>query len=338
MTIASGAWWSQYQTVPLTAAHFQILVFMPTYAPTAVVRSGLRDYRARPYTDLLLRSRQRDYSVPWTYLDAIDSIFHTLSTQAHLVVADFRSSAPVRDELLRHQGWYGSNAPNYELWLGDEKDSQWRVFNAVLKEKLPQHRYDFIVYTSSDVIWTQRGWLTHCINAMRQDWDCWITWPTVTRASADVPWQKASGAVDKEPFEASLCNAYVAVFRREFFEAYGGRYPDVFRNAYTEAFQHYMLKAMGKRQLVIPRANLSHCEALDTEFRDDPSVYEREQPIYDSAMKEIREWLTTNDMGVNLRPILLRNLYREPSYYDGLAFTRCRQGQKVEDVVWEKAP
>ena len=56
-----------------------VLVFMPTYAPNKQVRQSFRTARSfEPYQRIVRRGILDRYEVPWTYLDAIDSIVHTL--------------------------------------------------------------------------------------------------------------------------------------------------------------------------------------------------------------------------------------------------------------------
>lgn len=326
-------WTEHVRLRPTIVSVPEALVFMPTYAPKGVVSPGYRDPRMATYLNLMHRGWNRQYQSPWTYLDAIDSVFHVLSTHANLVVADFRSSDAFREVLLEHQR--GLNAPNYELWFSDAPESPWVALNAVLLNKFMNGTFSYFIHTTSDLIWSQRGWLRECILEMNRDQDCLITYPTVTTAAANVAYQAAPLPEDKDPFTVSLANAYCRIFHRDFFAAYGYRYPDIFRNCYTETFLPFMLDALGKTQKMVPRANCAHCEGLDIWEAEDGTTYAAgiEHQQFLEILAGCKAMLSRFPGQAEQRDHYRQALYMDIDYYRALNIRRFRNGVEVTDPL-----
>lgn len=304
------------------------LVFMPTYAPDKEVTQAA----ARPALPLSLAAiRHRCLGnrnhAPWMYLDAIDSIRATLGREAQLVVADFRSSEGIRDILRTHQA--SADMPNYELWCSEQKHSQWQAMNLTLREKLrAQPNLQWVIYTSSDIMWWQRGWLGEILLAMNRDANAWVAYPTVTSGERFVDYQLGSGPKNKPAFRADLCNAFVAVFRADFFRLLDDKYPDIFRNCFSEAFIPLLLQCFGAHQIVVPRANCFHYGGGDA-WRDEAgSMYAgaAERPLYDKLWQELNQFRRDNAVDIKALPFLKKLLYRDESYYQGVAYTVFKSG------------
>ncbi len=306
----------------------KLLVFMPTYAPEKPVASEhTRPVEPLPMEKLRERCHSNALSTPWTYLDAIDSIHHVLGDTAQLVVADFCSSKPIQKILQHHQA--ASNMPSYELWCAEKPHSQWLAMNLVLQQKLQDPNIEYVIFTSSDIIWWQRSWVAEALLAMRKDADMYIGYPTVTRAENDLKYQEATGPRDEAPFTAGLCNAYVAVFRADFFRLLNNKYPDIFRNCFTESMIPHLLKAMGAHQCVIPRANCWHYKNGDI-WQDDTGAdyfYGKERPVYNDVKQAILEYRKEHPLDIRALPALQKLLYREDSYYMGVDYTIYKEGR-----------
>ena len=328
--LLSYPWTEHMRLRPTIVSVPEVLVFMPTYAPNGVVGPGLRSSGIlESYLTLMRRGWRRDYHSPWTYLDAIDSIFHVLSTDVHLVVADFRSSDAFRAVLLEHQRAIG--APNYELWFSDKPESPWVAMNKVILDKFKDGTFNYFIHTTSDLLWTQRGWLRECILEMNRDADCLITYPTVSTVAANVAYQGASLPEDKDPFTVSLANAYCRIFHRDFLAAYGYRYPDVFRNCYTETFLPLMLDALGKTQKIVPRANCAHCEGLDIWAAEDGTTYAAglEYQQFLDILAGCKALLSRYPAQAEARDHYRKALYMDAGYYDRLPVRRFRNGNEI---------
>ena len=206
--------------------------------------------------------------------------------------------------------------------------------NATLLNKFKAENFTYFVQTTSDLLWTQRGWLSECILEMNKDFDCAISYPTVSTVAANVAYQGAALPVDKDPFPVSLANAYCRVFHRDFFEAFDYRYPDIFRGCYTESFIPMMLSSLGKVQKIVPRANCAHCEGLDIWTAEDGTTYAAglEYDSYLEIMNQSKELLRNDPGKVELRDFLKKTLYRDMSYYDDLKIERYKMGERVTSL------
>ena len=72
-------WLDHLRLSPTVVGVPDVLVFMPTYSPDAKVGPGFRPPAIlESYLNIMQRGWQKEYEVPWTYLDAIDSVFHSL--------------------------------------------------------------------------------------------------------------------------------------------------------------------------------------------------------------------------------------------------------------------
>lgn len=308
-----------------------VLVFMPTYAPDKK-NIGLPPRPLAPLGHKALRDRclNETLETPWLYLDAIDSIKDVLGPKAHLVVADFRSSDEIRKVLVEHQR--NAKMPNYELWLSDEPESQWKAMNLVLMHKLGKKpNIKSVVYTSSDVIWWQASFLSECSLEFRKDFDAHILYPTMTRAENDVPYQQASLPRDMDSFVVDLCNAYVAVYNADFFRTFDNKYPDLFRNCFTESFLPMMLRAMGGVQKIVPRANCWHQKNADMwlDASNVPYAHSKELPVFTEAWAKLMAYKATKPWDASAIPFLKQLLYREPSYYESTAYAIYKEGVEV---------
>lgn len=315
----------------VTEAVEDVLVFMPTYAPDKTeIGQAPRPLSPLGPTQLRERCLAETLGSPWIYLDAIDSIKHVLGANVRLVVADFRSSEEVRNVLLDHQRKAGM--PNYELWFADEKDSQWKAFNLVLADKLGKKpALKYVVYTSSDIIWWQKSFLSECWLEFRKDFDAQILYPTVVRAENDVPHQQASLPRDKDAFAFDLCNAYIAVYRADFFRAFDGKYPDIFRNCFTESFLPMMLRALGAKQKIVPRANCWHNKNAD--MWNDPAqgtyAYLKEHPVFTATWEKLRAHKAAHPWDVSVIPFLKNLLFKNKEYYENTEYSIYREGREI---------
>lgn len=317
------------------------LVFMPTYAPDKnIVKDGFRNcYETQPLHKIISRGLNGEFSAPWTYLDAIDSVSHILGNDAHISVADFRSSEVVQNILREHLKY--ANLPNYELLLGKNKESQWKAMNQVLKSRFKNGSYKYFIYTSSDILWGQADWIKNVLEVFEKDEKCLIAYPTVNKGLKDqVPYQISKIPLPNEEFEVNLANAYGIVFKREFFEEFDFKYPDIFRNCYTEGFLHRMLKSIGANQKMVPNANLLHADGMDIWCKTVKGVrhyYSQDQD--EPVMKEIIDRYLKNMGNENFRnnsasqkAFFKSELYRNESYYQNLEYETVKYGcDKTEE-------
>lgn len=249
----------------------KILAFMPTYSPfNEASHEGRRGYERLAQPEVLSRCGRAYSHKPWVYLDAIDSV-RNIRPDIVLTVNDSRSTDSIRNHLDCHNRTPGG----YRLVLGRERRGQWDLLN----ECIDGEDFDYVVYTSSDIIWKE-DWVEEAIKEFKKDSRCMIIFPTVSAgADVDVPDQIATGVKDVDAYEVKpvgasgrevtayarsipCLNMYAAIFRAEFFKTYGG-YPNVFRNCFTETFLPLLCKAMGGNMKVMPRGNCYHHNGVD---------------------------------------------------------------------------
>ena len=286
----------------------KILAFMPTYAPDAKDEDSYGRLAERMTTDkiaertnlLAHRSRKR----PWVYMDCIDSICN-MRPDIELVVADAKSSDPVRKWLIEHH----KNSGVYELALYPQKMSQWVLMNDILK-RYAKEDTQYVVYTSSDIIWYGSDWVGEAIKEFERDPNLQILFPFVNSGDAALPIQISEGPKDEELIDpadhmdcpgmaaarAPCLNAYAIIFRADFFKKYGG-YPTAYRNCFTESFLYYMAEAMGGKMRLMPRGWVYHHNGIDVWIGEGGFYhYSAEKPVFDKMMNEVQLARTENRM------------------------------------------
>lgn len=257
---------------------------------------------------------------PWVYLDAIDSVLN-IRPDIQLIVADGRSTESVREILLRHNnasgGLPGFNSvcqPAYELKFYPEKTSQWLLFNDVFdKFSFPETKY--VVYTSSDVIWTM-DWVGEAIKEFEKNPNYQILYPCVGRGDPNLPCQVASGPRDLDPMlppyqdaaKARVLNAYAMIFRADFLRTWGG-YPTLFRNCYTETFLPLLCEAVGGEQRLLPRGWCFHWGAADIwqEKGGSPYFYNEELGTFQTTINKVK---MAQGMGLMTKEFLKKTLWK----------------------------
>ena len=285
----------------------EILAFMPTYAPDAgdEAENGRGFHRlslghiADRINYLGTRSRMR----PWVYMDCIDSIV-SMRPDIDLVVADAKSSDIVRQRLATHH----QTAKGYELAFYPEKMSQWALMNDIMKRYATTDT-KYIIYTSSDIIWTM-DWVAEAIKEFEADPTLQILFPTVSHGDAAIPIQISNGPKDMgllDPAKHMDCpgmaaarapclNAYAIIFRKEFFDTYGG-YPTIYRNCFTESFLYYMAEAMGGKMRLMPRGFVFHHNGIDVWVGEGGFYhYTAEKPTFDKMMDGVQLARSENRM------------------------------------------
>lgn len=237
------------------------ICYIPIYGPTSKPNMDW----PRPLTRLSnqeIKSRiesGRGNEKPWMYLDAIDSILN-IRPDIKLIVGDGRVSDSLRDIVKKH---HLANGAAYDIMMYDEPQSQWKIFNDIIKTYCADDTKYFI-YSSSDIIW-HMDWVGEAIKAFEANPKLQILFPLVNRGDPNLPCQIANQPHDIDPIlppfqgaaRAPVLNAYAMIFRMDFLRAYGG-YPNVFRNCFTESFLAYMCDAVGGEMRLLPRGHVHH--------------------------------------------------------------------------------
>lgn len=238
----------------------EIICYVPTYSPDTESDTSF----ARPYTRLtneqiLDRIGDKGRLKPWMYMDVIDSILN-IRPDIKLVIGDGRSSDSIRSDLKHH---HLENDGKYDIVLYPEKESQWIIFNDILKiYSTPETKY--FIYSSSDVIW-HMDWVQEAIKEFERNPKLQILFPCVNSGDPNLPCQISASVRDLDPIappfqeaaQAPVLNAYAMIFRIDFLRTYGG-YPNIFRNCFSESFLHYMCEAMGGEMKIMPRGHVFH--------------------------------------------------------------------------------
>ena len=289
---------------------------MPTYSPDQEASGVSRPLERLTNAEIQKRLRHPCRSKPSVYFDCIDSVMNN-PTPVNLVVADGRSTESIRDALKKHhkesylENYEMSlhqqvNIPrSYTLELYPEKMSQWVIFNDLL-QKYATEKTEYVVYTSSDVVWTM-DFVAEAVKEFEADPALQIVFPCVSRGDVMLPCQIARVARDlplvEPPFQraarAPVLNMYAAVFRMEFFKTYGG-YPDTYRNCFTESFLHYMCEAMGGKMRLMPRGHVYHHSAVDA-WQENGSFYyyHQEKDKFDAIMDRVMAARIKKEMTVD---------------------------------------
>ena len=295
----------------------KILAYMPTYAPDAKEEES----HGRPFTRLTIGEiadrinnlGQRSRTRPYVYMDCIDSIVG-MRPDVELVVADARSSDIIRAQLSEHH----TKAGGYELAFYPEKMSQWALMNDIMR-RYAKDDTEYVVYTSSDIIWSM-DWVGEAIKEFEKDPTLQILFPTVSTGDVAIPIQIANGPVDKDLIDpkdhisclgmaaarAPCLNAYAIIFRKKFFDTYGG-YMDIYRNCFTESYLYYQCEAMGGKMRLMPRGWVYHHNGVDVWIGPGGHYhYVAEKPTFDKMMDEVQLARKENKMTVDF---LKRTLY-----------------------------
>ncbi len=196
--------------------------------------------------------------------------------------------------------------------------SQWVIFNDIIR-KYTTPDTEYVAYSSSDVIW-QMDWVEEAIKAFEKDPKLQILFPCVNNGDINLPCQIASGPRDLDPFppphqvagRAPVLNAYVMIFRMDFFKTYGG-YPDFFRNCFTESFLHYMCEAMGGELMLLPRGWCYHYGTGDLWNGTGSAYYYNEEKLtFDAVMNKVLMHKAMNIMNVEF---FKKSLYKKGEEY-----------------------
>lgn len=279
----------------------KFLVFMPTYAPETEaveeVPGGNRSYSRCSNEEIINRVNTKGILArlrPWVYMDCVDSILN-IRQDVDLVVADARSTNSIRRHMAKHQAAsIGLDHAGYDLALFENKESQWKALNKILEIQLQPH-HEFLVYTSSDVVWVM-DWVAEAEKEFAKDPSLQIIFPCVSSGDPNLPCQIAQGARDlplldppyQQAARAPVLNGYAFIMRTEFLRRYGG-YPTIFRNCYTESFLYYMCEAYGGKMRLMPRGWVYHFGAMDA-HEGDGGKYNHlgEFPVFERVMNEVQ--------------------------------------------------
>ena len=292
--------------MPITPSPF--LVFMPTYAPDteAIINApNKRGYKRLSQEEISSRINTLGFMSrlrPWVYMDCIDSVIN-IRPDVDLVAADARSTDSIRDQLVLHQrASFDLDHSGYDLALFERKESQWKALNRILEIHDPYHERKYLIYTSSDIVWTH-DWITPAVKHFDADPTLQMLFPCVNSGDPNLPVQIAPGPRDLPLIDPALhmdnaatraarapvLNAYAFICRMDFIKAYGG-YPNIFRNCFTESFLYYMCEAIGGKMRLMPEGWVYHHGALDAHTHEDGGLYNHtaEKPAFDRIMNEVQ--------------------------------------------------
>lgn len=286
----------------------KILAYMPTYAPDAKEEESHGRTATRLTTEQIAertnRLQHKSRTRPWVYMDCIDSITN-MRPDIQLIVADARSSDTVRGPLSEHH----RTAGGYTLNFYPEKMSQWALFNDVMAKYMADDT-EYVVYTSSDIIWYESDWVAEAVKEFEKDPNLQILFPCVNSGDVAIPIQLADGPRNMELIDpgkhmdclgmsaarAPCLNAYAIIFRADFFRKYGG-YPTAYRNCFTESFLYYMAEAMGGKMRLMPRGWVYHHNGVDVWIGNGGFYhYAAEKPTFDKMMDRVQEARALNEM------------------------------------------
>lgn len=303
----------------------EIVVYMPTYSPNTEAKTT-RHYNRLTQEEIVQRLKTPEARIkPGVYFDAIDSVLN-IRPDVHLIVADGRSTDSIRTALISHNEeakkehleaiWHGNSEDRslYTLKLHPEKMSQWAIFNDLFSTYVTDDT-KYFVYTSSDVIW-HMDWVAEAIKEFEKNPKLQILFPLVSNGDGNIPFQVASGPLDKDPMEApydqygkaKVLNMFVAIFRTDFLKTYGG-YPDIFRNCYTESFLSYLCQAIGGEMKLLPRGHVIHHGTVDL-WEENGSFYyfNEEKVLFETIMNHLQMMDGAGFLSVDL---LKKTLWRK---------------------------
>lgn len=290
----------------------EIVCYIPIYGPTTEADFNWpRPYGRATNQEITGRiANDKGRIKPAMYMDAIDSVLN-VRPDIKLVVGDGRVSDSVRFEMAKH---HLANDAAYDIAMYEEPQSQWKIFNDIIKTYVTDETKYFI-YSSSDVIW-QMDWVSEAIKEFEKNPKLQILFPCVTNGDPNLPCQIAPGPRDLDPVpppfqtaaRAPVLNAYVMIFRMDFLRTYGG-YIKCFNNCFTESFLAYQCEAMGGEMRILPRGHVFHYGEGDKWITPGSAYYYTEEKlIFQGIMDSV---LMHKAMGRMTVDFLKKTLYTE---------------------------